>query len=119
GGDHASDAASSPSDATPQGSDAGPSACVGLDGTPHMFTSIADTLARLQGSWLTCRGAIVQPDGTIGIEFQGGMAYLLVQGPDGAVRGNSPEYARTVTVDDTGAINGADSPDRFQLDLEG
>jgi hypothetical protein len=52
----------------------GATACSTLDGTRHVFTSVADTAARLQGTWLTCAGAInlPSPGGCVGLCVGGG-----------------------------------------------
>jgi hypothetical protein len=85
------------------------------DGVLHTFTSIADTSARLQGTWLTCGGQILAPADTVGIEFNGPMAYFLVQGPAATiVRGAGPAYERSVTIIDTTNMNG---PGWYQIDF--
>jgi hypothetical protein len=91
--------------------------CATPDGTSHTFTSEADMLARLSGTWLSCGGFVNQPGDAIGMEFAGSQAFFLLKGANGdAVRGSGQAYQRTVTIVDDGSMNGPGAYE-FQMDL--
>jgi hypothetical protein len=90
--------------------------CETPTGPIHEFTSIADTQARLAGTWLLCSGGIGSPADTGGIELAADQAHFLVKSGATLVRGAGADYDRTVSFVDTTAMNG---PGSYQMNLQG
>lgn len=106
----------SPLDGTGPGPAAsGLPACETPTGPVHAYSSIADTEARVAGTWLLCSGRIGSPGDTAGIELLAGNARFLVKEGDALVPKADAAYERKVSFIDTTGMNGAGS---YQINLE-
>jgi hypothetical protein len=88
--------------------------CEAPSGPVHEYTSIADTEARVAGTWLLCSGGIGSPADTAGIDFAPGKAHFLQKVGDTLVNGPGADYERNVAFVDTTAMNG---PGAYQINL--
>jgi len=91
-------------------------ACETPTGPVHTYTSVADTEARLAGTWLLCSGGIGSPADTGGLELSPGKARFLVREGDALSPRADAAYERSVAFIDTTAMNG---PGTYQMNLTG
>jgi hypothetical protein len=89
-------------------------ACEPPTGPVHEYTSIADTEARIAGTWLLCSGGIHSPADTAGIELSPGKAQFQTKVGDSLVPGSGADYERTVAFVDATGMNG---PGSYQINL--
>lgn len=83
--------------------------CEAPTGPVHTYTSIADTEARIAGTWLLCSGGINSPVDTAGIELGSAKARFLQKSGDTLSPGAGWEYERDVAFIDATSMNGAGS----------
>lgn len=88
--------------------------CAEPQGDQNSYASIADTEAKIAGTWFLCSGRIHSPTDTTGIEITTGEAHFLVTSGTTIARGTTPDHARSVTILDTTMMNG---PGAYQINL--
>jgi hypothetical protein len=88
--------------------------CEAPSGPVHEYTSIADTEARIAGTWLLCSGGIGSPADTAGIELAAGKAHFLQEVGGTLVSGPGADYERDVSFVDATSMNG---PGSYQINL--
>jgi hypothetical protein len=102
-------AANPASGASAGGANPGPVSCSTPAGAPAHFTFLDEVYAAVEGTWQLCAPTFLDaPSDAIGLEFgpngpAGGLAYYLVQGPSGPVRGQGSDYQRTYNVAQEGS----------------
>lgn len=90
-------------------------ACEPPSGPVDEYTSIADTEARIAGTWLLCSGGINSPADSAGIKLSPGKAEFLQKSGNTLVVGPGAEYQRVVTFVDATGMNG---PGSYQINFQ-
>lgn len=90
-------------------------ACEAPSGPVHDYTSVADTEARIAGTWLLCSGGITSPADNAGLELSPGKAHFLQRSGDTLFTGPGADYERNVGFVDATSMNG---PGSYQINFE-
>lgn len=110
----AADGGGGGSDSSTGGGGGGLPTCEPPTGPVNEYTSVADTEARIAGTWLLCSGGIGSPADTAGIELTTGKAHFLQMSGDTLSAGPGPDYARDVAFIDATSMNG---PGSYQINF--